>query len=107
MPSSCAEIKMGLSDDEIQQIVSDWRDASPNIVKLWWDVDRAVKKCIKNKGAEEDVNGLHIFCESGFLFIELPSGRRLVYVKPKSVRTSSAANRLPTWVSVSRRSGDA
>lgn len=83
MPSSCAEIKMGLSDDEIQQIVSDWRDASPNIVKLWWDVDRAVKKCIKNKGAEEDVNGLHIFCESGFLFIELPSGRRLVYVKPK------------------------
>ncbi|MCM1530464.1 MAG: DNA polymerase [Alistipes sp.] len=75
--------EMGISDDEIQQIVSDWREASPNIVKLWWDVDRAVKKCIKNKGTEEEVNGLHIFCESGFLFIELPSGRRLAYVKPK------------------------
>lgn len=74
--------EMGLSDDEIQQIVTDWRDASPNIVKLWWDVDRAVKKCIKEK-AEADVKGLHIFCESGFLFIELPSGRRLAYVKPK------------------------
>lgn len=74
--------EMGLSDDEIQQIVTDWRDASPNIVKLWWDVDRAVKKCIKEK-AEADVKRLHIFCESGFLFIELPSGRRLAYVKPK------------------------
>lgn len=73
---------MGLSDDEIQQIVTDWRDASPNIVKLWWDVDRAVKKCIKEK-TEANVKGLHIFCESGFLFIELPSGRRLAYVKPK------------------------
>ena len=74
--------EMGLSDDEIQQIVTDWRDASPNIVKLWWDVDRAVKKCIKEK-TEANVKGLHIFCESGFLFIELPSGRRLAYVKPK------------------------
>lgn len=70
--------EMGLSDDEIQQIVTDWRDASPNIVKL----DRAVKKCIKEK-TEANVKGLHIFCESGFLFIELPSGRRLAYVKPK------------------------
>ena len=74
--------EMGLSDDEIQQIVTDWRDASPNIVKLWWDVDRAVKKCIKEK-TEANAKGLHIFCESGFLFIELPSGRRLAYVKPK------------------------
>ena len=74
--------EMGLSDDEIQQIVTDWREASPNIVKLWWDVDRAVKKCIKEK-TEANVKGLHIFCESGFLFIELPSGRRLAYVKPK------------------------
>lgn len=74
--------EMGLSNDEIQQIVTDWRDASPNIVKLWWDVDRAVKKCIKEK-TEANVKGLHIFCESGFLFIELPSGRRLAYVKPK------------------------
>ena len=74
--------EMGLSDDEIQQIVTDWRDASPNIVKLWWDVDRAVKKCIKEK-TKANVKGLHIFCESGFLFIELPSGRRLAYVKPK------------------------
>lgn len=73
---------MGLSDDEIQQIVTDWREASPNIVKLWWDVDRAVKKCVTEK-TETTTHGLRFSYESGFLFIELPSGRRLAYVKPR------------------------
>lgn len=73
---------MGLSDDEIQQIVTDWREASPNIVKLWWNVDRAVKKCVAEK-TETTTHGLRFSYESGFLFIELPSGRRLAYVKPR------------------------
>ncbi|MBR6670351.1 MAG: hypothetical protein IKL31_06345 [Ruminococcus sp.] len=73
---------MGLSDNEIQQIVTDWREASPNIVKLWWDVDRAVKKCVTEK-TKTNTHGLLFSYESGFLFIELPSGRRLAYVKPR------------------------
>lgn len=73
---------MGLSDDELKQIVTDWRNASPHITALWWDVDRAVKKAIKEKTSTE-THGIKFTYESGFLFIKLPSGRRLAYVKPK------------------------
>lgn len=73
---------MGLSDNELKQIVADWREASPNIVKLWWDVDHAVKECIRLRLPTE-THGLKFSYESGFLFIELPSGRRLAYVKPR------------------------
>lgn len=74
--------EMGLSDEELKKIVADWREASPNIVKLWWDVDRAVKECIRLRLPTE-THGLKFSYESGFLFIELPSGRRLAYVKPR------------------------
>lgn len=74
--------EMGLSDKELKQIVDDWRNASPNIVKLWWDVDKAVKDCIKKRLTAE-THGLVFTYESGFLFIKLPSGRRLAYVKPR------------------------
>lgn len=74
--------ELGLSDSELKQIVDDWRSASPNIVKLWWDVDKAVKDCIKMK-TETETHGLEFTYESGFLFIKLPSGRRLAYVKPR------------------------
>lgn len=73
---------MGLSDDELKQIVTDWRNASPHITALWWDVDRAVKKAVKEKTSTE-AHGIKFTHESGFLFIKLPSGRRLAYVKPK------------------------
>lgn len=73
---------MGLSDDELKNIVDDWREASPKITELWWAVDRAVKKVIKNKTTAE-THGLTFSYESGFLFITLPSGRRLAYVKPR------------------------
>lgn len=73
---------MGLSDDELKNIVDDWREASPKIKELWWSVDRAVKKVIKNKTVSE-THGLTFSYESGFLFITLPSGRRLAYVKPR------------------------
>ena len=72
---------LGLSDAELKQIVTDWREASPHITELWWAVDRAVKKAIKEKTATE-THRLKFSYESGFLFIELPSGRRLAYAKP-------------------------
>ena len=73
---------LGLSDAELKQIVTDWREASPHITELWWAVDKAVKKAIKEKTATE-THGLKFSYESGFLFIELPSGRRLAYAKPR------------------------
>ncbi|MGN0576967.1 MAG: DNA polymerase, partial [Ruminococcus sp.] len=72
---------LGLSDTELKQIVTDWREASPNITDLWWAVDRAAKKAVKEKTTTE-THGLKFSYESGFLFIELPSGRRLAYAKP-------------------------
>ena len=73
---------LGLSDTELKQIVTDWREASPHITELWWAVDRAVKKAIKEKTATK-THGLKFSYEAGFLFIELPSGRRLAYAKPR------------------------
>ena len=72
---------LGLSDTELKQIVTDWRKASPHITELWWVVDRAVKKAIKEKTATK-THGLLFSYEAGFLFIRLPSGRRLAYAKP-------------------------
>ena len=71
---------LGLSDAELEQIVTDWREASPHITELWWSVDKAVKKAIKEKTSTE-THGLKFSYEAGFLFIELPSGRRLAYAK--------------------------
>ena len=73
---------MGLSDNELKQIVTDWRKASPNIVQLWWDVERAAIKAVGGK-TQTETHGIKFSYESGFLFIELPSGRRLAYVKPR------------------------
>lgn len=72
---------LGLSDTELKQIVTDWRETSPHITELWWAVDRAVKKAIKEKTATK-THGLLFSYEAGFLFIRLPSGRRLAYAKP-------------------------
>ena len=72
---------LGLSDTELKQIVIDWRDASPHLTELWWAVDRAVKKAVKEKTATK-THGLLFSYEAGFLFIRLPSGRRLAYAKP-------------------------
>lgn len=73
---------LGLSDTELKQIVTDWRYASPHITELWWSVDRAVKKAVKEKTVTE-THGLTFSYEAGFLFIELPSGRHLAYAKPR------------------------
>lgn len=75
-------IEMGLSEDELPPLVDAWRQTNPNIVKFWWDVDRAVMEAVKYKHATSSY-GLTFSCRSGMLFITLPSGRNLAYVKPK------------------------
>lgn len=75
-------IEMGLSEEELQPLVDSWRTANPNIVLLWWDIDKAVKTAIKEK-IETESHGILFSVEKGMLFITLPSGRRLAYVKPR------------------------
>ena len=75
-------IEMGLSEDELQSIVDSWREANPNIVSIWWDIDSVVKRVVKTRSKEEYKN-LVISYEKGILFIELPSKRRLAYPKAK------------------------
>ena len=73
---------LNLSDAELKQIVTDWRNASPHIVKFWWAVDDAIKTAIRRKTATE-THGLRFSCQSGMLFITLPSGRKLCYAHPQ------------------------
>ena len=75
-------LEMGLSEVELKPLVDAWRGSNLNIVRLWWDVDEAVKEAIADKAASE-THGIRFGYESGFLFITLPSGRRLAYVKPR------------------------
>ena len=75
-------IEMGLSEDELQSIVDSWREANPNIVSLWWDIDAVVKRVVKTR-TKEKYKDLVISYEKGILFIELPSKRRLAYPKAK------------------------
>ena len=74
-------LEMGLTEDELQPLVSAWRRTNPRIVKFWWDVDRAVTDAVKYKRISHRY-GLTFACKSGMLLITLPSGRNLVYVKP-------------------------
>lgn len=74
-------LDMGLEEEELQPLVDSWRSANLNIVRFWWDVDRCVKDTVKNRVTTE-THGIRFFCQSGMLFIQLPSGRRLSYVKP-------------------------
>ena len=75
-------LDMGLQEEELQPLVTAWRESNPNIVSFWWAVDDAVKTAIRDK-ATTQTHGLTFTCQSGMLFIALPSGRRLAYVKPK------------------------
>ena len=75
-------LEMGLSEEELQPLVDSWRAANPNIVRFWWDVDRCVKDTVKNRVPTE-THGIRFRYQSGMLFILLPSGRHLSYVKPR------------------------
>ena len=75
-------IEMGLTEEELQPLVYAWRNSNPAITMLWWDIDNCVKETVK-KRITTQTHGIRFEYESGFLFIVLPSGRRLAYVKPK------------------------
>lgn len=75
-------IEAGMREEELAPLVQAWRAASPNIVRFWWDIDRAAKKAVFER-EKAVVGNIWFKYESGFLFITLPSGRRLAYVKPR------------------------
>ena len=75
-------LDMGLTEEELPPLVEAWRQSNPKIVEFWWAVDRAVMEAVKYKHTTTDY-GLTFSCRSGMLFITLPSGRKLAYVKPK------------------------
>ena len=75
-------LEMGLQEEELQPLVQAWRDANPRIVQFWWAVDEAVKNAVIFKERTR-THGISFECRSGMLFITLPSGRKLAYVKPK------------------------
>ena len=79
---SMGALEMGLTEEELQPLVDAWRNSNPMITQFWWDVDRAVKECIK-KRLPAETHGVRFTYQSGMLFITLPSGRRLAYVKPR------------------------
>lgn len=75
-------LDMGLTEEELQPLVAAWRQANPHIVQLWWDVDHAATEAVREKKSNV-THGIKFHCQSGMLFITLPSGRRLAYVKPR------------------------
>lgn len=75
--------KKNIPEDELPGLVKDWRDASPHITKFWWDVDKAAKKAIRERTTVVLQFGLKFIYDPGVLFIQLPSGRKLAYIRPK------------------------
>lgn len=75
-------LNYGLQEEELKPLVDAWRLSNPHITKFWWDVDKAASTCVRERAATE-THGIRFFYQSGMMFIVLPSGRRLVYVKPK------------------------
>lgn len=73
---------MGVSENELQPLVNSWRNANPHIVRFWWAVDKAAIKVVRERTSTE-THGIRFTYQSGMLFITLPSGRNLCYVKPK------------------------
>lgn len=79
---SMGALDMGLTEDDLQPLVDAWRMSNPFITKFWWDIDRAIKTTITQR-VQTEVRGIKFMYKSGMLFIKLPSGRLLSYVKPK------------------------
>lgn len=75
-------LEMGLKENELQPLVTAWRASNPNIVRLWWDVDKAVMTAVRDRTVTE-THGIRFGVQSGILFITLSSGRRIAYVKPR------------------------
>lgn len=79
---SMGALEMGLTEEELQPLVNSWRASNPMITAFWWDIDRAVKTTIRQR-IQTEVRSIRFFYQSGMLFIKLPSGRLLSYVKPR------------------------
>jgi len=79
---SMGALELGIPEEELQPLVDSWRQSNPFITAFWWDVDRAVKATIQQRISTE-VRGIKFYYKSGMLFIQLPSGRVLSYVKPR------------------------
>ena len=77
--------RMGIPEKELAEIVNKWRAASPHIVKMWWDAEKAAKQAIDKRKPVPFVRGIVFSVESGILFIRLPSGRRIAYPSPKLI----------------------
>lgn len=75
-------LESGMEENELQPLVDAWRKANPHIVNFWWSVDGAAKEAVIGR-TTTSTHGIRFIYKSGMLFIELPSGRRLAYVKPK------------------------
>ena len=75
-------LEMGIKEEELKSLVDAWRAANPNVVRFWWDADKAAKTAVKEKKITE-THGIRFSYQSGMLFITLPSGRKLAYVKPR------------------------
>lgn len=75
-------LESGMKEEELKPLVDAWRAANPNIVDFWWAVDRAAKDCIKERSTKV-THGIRFIYQGGMMFLELPSGRRLAYVKPR------------------------
>ncbi|HAK41693.1 MAG TPA: hypothetical protein DCM59_01845, partial [Clostridium sp.] len=72
-----------IPEEELPGLVKSWRNANPNITKFWWDCDKAAKKAITERTTVSMQYGLKFIYNPGVLFIQLPSGRKLAYIKPK------------------------
>ena len=79
---SMGALDMGLAEDELSPLVAAWRKANPHITQFWWDVDAAAVKAVTEK-QKTKVGKIIFEYKSGILFITLPSGRKLSYVKPR------------------------
>lgn len=75
--------KKDIPEEELPGLVRDWRNANPKITKFWWDCDKAAKKAIREKRTVNMQFGLKFIYAPGVLFIQLPSGRKLSYIRPK------------------------
>ena len=79
---SMGALDMGVKEHELQGLIDNWRSANPHIVKFWWDVDRSAVKAVKER-SKISTHGINFTYKSGMLFVNLPSRRNLVYVKPR------------------------
>ncbi|WP_422447845.1 DNA polymerase [Thermoanaerobacterium sp. DL9XJH110] len=93
-------LKMGLTEEELPELVATWRETNPNIVQFWWDVGNAAIKAVKEKTTVSLHHGIDFSYESGGLFIRLPSGRRLAYVRPKIETDKRFGNPILTYEGV-------